>query len=101
MKDSNFVSADKFGANATILRGQVGAVGGVPVFVSDRATASGDPAEYNALIIRRGALALKFKRRPIVEADRDILKRTNIITTNVHYAVKRIDDRGVVVLSSL
>ncbi len=99
MKDSNFVSADKFGANATILRGQVGAVGGVPVFVSDRATVAA--GEYNALIIRRGALAVKYKRRPIVEADRDILKRTNIITTNVHYAVKRIDDRGVVVLSSL
>ena len=43
----------------------------------------------------RGALGALYKRRPIVERDRDILKRTNVITTNVHYAVKRLSDRGV------
>lgn len=105
MADPNFLSADKFGAGAVLQRGQIGAIGTIPVIVSDRATAvadvdpgAGTVAGYNALIIRKGALALKYKRRPIVETDRDILKRTNIITTNVHYAVKRIDDRGVVVL---
>lgn len=101
--DPNFLSVDKFGAGAVIMRGQIGAIGTVPVFVSDRTTRTGtggvgDEYVYNALIVRKGALALKYKRRPIVEKDRDILKRTNIITTNVHYAVKRIDDRGIVVV---
>lgn len=100
LNDDKFISADKFGANAVILRGQVGAIGTVPVFISDRTTVvdnAGTP-NYRALVIRKGSIQLKYKRRPIVETDRDILARTNLITTNVHYAVKRVDDRGVVVL---
>lgn len=100
MLDPNFLSADKFGAGAVILRGQIGAIGRVPIFVSDRVTKSGTGADtiYTAVLVRKGALALKFKRRPIVETDRDILKRTNIITTNVHYATKRVDDRGIILI---
>lgn len=100
--DANFLSADKFGAGAVILRGQIGAIGTVPVFVSDRVTKTGVGVNviYNAVLIRKGALALKYKRRPIVEKDRDVLKRTNIVTTNVHYATKRIDDRGIVIIKT-
>lgn len=106
LNDPNFIRRDSFGEGAVMLRGQVGSIGGVPVIVSDRATAVADVSDgsgaavpgYNALIIAKGALALKYKRRPMVETDRDILKRTNIITTNAHYAVKRVDDRGVVVI---
>lgn len=98
--DPNFLTADKFGAGAVLARGQIGAIGSIPVLMSDRVTKTGTGADtvYNALLIAKGALSLKYKRRPVVERDRDILKRTNIITTNVHYAVKRVDDRGVIVL---
>ena len=108
LNDDKFISSESFGAGAVITRGQVGAIGQVAVYVSDRATAvtdadgvtAGDQAGRKALIIKRGAIALKYKRRPIVETDRDILARTNIITTNVHYAVKRVNDRGVIVLTT-
>lgn len=107
LNDPNFLSADKFGPGAVILRGQVGSIGLIKVFVSDRATAVADvdPGAgvvpgVKALLIRKSSLALKYKRRPIVETDRDILKRTNIITTNVHYAAKRVDDRGIVVITT-
>lgn len=96
MKDPNFISSATFGAGAVIGRGQIGSIGTIPVFVSDRATVAG--TGHNVLLIKKGALALKYKRRPIVERDRDILARTNIITTNAHYAVKRVDDRGVAVI---
>jgi hypothetical protein len=99
--DPAFQSASTFGANAVISgRGLVGQIGSVPVYVTDRVTktGTGDATVYNALIIKRGALSLKYKRRPIVETDRDIRARVNVITTNVHYAVKRVDDRGVVVV---
>lgn len=97
---------DKIGNGTAIQRGQVGTIATVPVFVSDRATAvtdvdsvtAGNQAGYNALLFKKGAITLAYKRRPLVEKDRDILKRTTIVTTNVHYAVKRTDDRGVVVL---
>ena len=106
LNDSNFVSVDKFGQNATILRGQVGAIATVPVFVSDRATTITDidsgttdnQAGYKALLIKKNSLSVLYKRQPLVETDRDILKRNTVVTVNAHYAVKRIDDRGVVVL---
>lgn len=105
MVDPLFVDASKFGEGTAVQRGQVGRIGTIPVFVSDRATAiadvdpgAGTVTGYRALIIKRGALKLLYKRRPIVETDRDILKRTNIITTNVHYAAKRVDDRGVIIV---
>lgn len=102
MLDEHFIRADSFGAGAVIQRGQIGSIGNVPVFISDRVTKTGVGVDtvYNAVLVRKGALALKFKRRPIVETDRDILKRTNIITTNVHYATKRVDDRGIVIIKT-
>ncbi|MFD0805875.1 hypothetical protein ACFQ0K_07245 [Nocardioides caeni] len=45
--------------------------------------------------MKRNALCLKYKRRPLVEKDRDILGRTTVVTTNVHYAVKRIRRNAV------
>lgn len=104
--DDNFQSVDKFGPGAVIQRGQVGSIAQVPVFVSDRATAVTDvdpdvadnQAGYNALLIKKGAITLAYKRRPVVEKDRDILARTTVVATNVHYAVKRTDDRGVVII---
>ncbi|MFD7716182.1 N4-gp56 family major capsid protein [Streptomyces sp. NPDC059814] len=103
-KDPNFLSADKVGANAVIPRGVIGQIGGVNVYVSDRVTttpgAEGTPATYNALMVRRGSLGLLYKRRPIVETDRDILARTTVVTTNVHYATHRLDDEGIVVLTT-
>ncbi len=103
-KDPNFISADKFGTNAVIPKGVIGQIGGVDVYISDRVTttpgAGTDPATHNALMVRRGALGLLYKRRPVVETDRDVLARTTVVTTNVHYACHRLDDEGIVVLKT-
>jgi N4-gp56 family major capsid protein len=98
LKDSNFISADKLGqGNTTLQKGFVGEIAGMPVFRSDRVTVTaGSPNTYNALILLKGWGAVFYKRRPIVESDRDILARSTIVTTNVHYAVKRLDDLKVV-----
>jgi N4-gp56 family major capsid protein len=101
LTDASFITRDKLGDAATIATGVVGRVGGVDVYVSDRTTVVvGTPNTYKALLIKRGALGLLYKRQPIVETDRDILKRTQVITTNVHYAVKRLNDTGVCVLTT-
>jgi len=105
-KDPDFISADKVGANnQAIVTGRVGQVSGIDVVVSDRVTRTGagtpeDPYRYQALLIRRGALTLAYKRRAIVEKARDIEARKTIITTNVHYGVVRNDDNGVIVLTT-
>ncbi len=91
MKDSQFIDASKLGAATPVTTGTIGIIGGMPVIVTNRLP------ENKFFIIRRGALGVLYKRRPIVETDRDILDRKNVITTNVHYAVKRLNDRGVLV----
>jgi N4-gp56 family major capsid protein len=104
LRDKNFISADKYPAGSPIARGEVGTIGGVRVFVSDRITqgtaGSDDTTTYKAQLVRRNALGLLYKRRPQVENDRDILNRSNVITTNVHYATKLLDDKGIVVLQT-
>ncbi|MEU2393977.1 N4-gp56 family major capsid protein [Streptomyces sp. NPDC007369] len=101
LRDPLFISADKLGANAVIPRGVIGQIGGVNIYVSDRVTVTpGTTPTYNALLVRRGALGLLYKRRPLVETDRDILARTTVVTTHVHYATHRLDDEGIVVLKT-
>lgn len=105
LRDPNFIDATKFGAGATLIRGQIGVIGQVPVLMSDRATRTGagtevDPYVYTAALLRKEALGLSYKRQAIVETDRDILARTDLVTTNVHYAVKRLDDSGVVLFQT-
>jgi N4-gp56 family major capsid protein len=89
--DDQFADASRIGGASVVRTGQIGEIAGLPVFVTNRLAAG------KFLIMKRNALGALYKRRPIVETDRDILKRTTVITTNVHYAVKRLDDKGVVV----
>ncbi|UJQ86020.1 major capsid protein [Streptomyces phage Eastland] len=89
--DPQFTDASQLGGSIPVTTGMIGAIAGMPVVVTDRVAAG------KFLILKKNSLGLLYKRAPIVEYDRDILKRTNVITTNVHYAVKRLDDRGVCV----
>lgn len=101
LRDPVFQNVQTYGQGAVISgRGFVGTLGTVPVFLSDRVKTTGTGADtvYQSLLVKKGALSLKWKRRPVVEKDRDILARVNVVTTNAHYAVKRVDDRGVVVI---
>ncbi|OZM73984.1 phage head protein [Amycolatopsis antarctica] len=88
MKDERFQTRDKAGAAATLFTGAIGSLwGSIPIAVSNRATVTG------ATLVRRRALILAYKRRPLVETDRDILARSNVITVNVHYGVYRATRR--------
>jgi hypothetical protein len=94
MKDDDFIRANQGnGGNALIQRGLIGDIGGVPVFVTNRVPAA------KSLLLKKNSLGLKYKRRPIVEQDRDILKRSTVVTTNMHYATHRINDKGVLVIN--
>lgn len=89
--DPQFIDAAKLGGDTPVRTGQIGAVAGVPVIVTNRVAAK------KFLLMKANSLGALYKRRPIVETDRDILARTTVITTNVHFAVKRLDDKGVLV----
>ncbi|WP_371652493.1 MULTISPECIES: phage head protein [unclassified Streptomyces] len=89
--DPQFIDASKLGGDTPVRTGQIGAIAGLPVFITNRIAAG------KFMILKNNSLGALYKRRPLVETDRDILKRTTVITTNVHYAVKRLDDKGVCV----
>ena len=104
-RTDEFISADKYGAGQVLVRGEIGNVYGVPIIVSDRTTVVADGGGvgvdwYKSLLVKKGALVLYYKRRPLVETDRDILARSTVVTTNVHYAAGRLKDDGVVVVTT-
>jgi hypothetical protein len=89
--DPQFIDASKLGAATPVTTGQAGLIAGMPLIVTNRIAAG------KFILLKNNSLGLLYKRRPLVETDRDILKRTTVIATTVHYAVKRLDDKGVCV----
>lgn len=88
MKLPEFKRADQLGQAGSLITGFVGAIGTYPVYVSDRLTVTtGSPNTYNNLILKRGALGIKFQRTLLVERFRDILKKNWLISADVRFAV--------------
>lgn len=91
MVDDQFLNASQTAqGNGIIQRGMLGTIAGLNVYVTNRLPAG------KAFIARNGSLGAIYKRRPIVEQDRDILARTTVVATNLHYATKRLKDTGIV-----
>lgn len=97
-KDAQFIDAAKMGdsGGGVVRRGVIGLLGGIPVQITNRVSAG------TVLTLKNAALGALYKRRPLVETDRDILKRQDVVTTNVHYAVKALDANriGKIVLNT-
>ena len=91
MKDDQFINVSKIGGTSPVASGQLGTIAGLRVIVTDRLP------KGKFMLLKPGALGVIYKRRPLVETDRDILKRTRVVTTTMHYAVKRLNDKGVLV----
>lgn len=91
LNDEKFIQAAQgAGTNSLINGGLIGTKNGLQFFYTNRLAAN------KALLLKRNSLGLFYKRRPVVEQDRDILARTTVVATNMHYGVKRILDEGVV-----
>ena len=93
---TNFRTLDKLGNHATLLRGQLGAVEGIPVIVSEQmATADADGkvtdggsanTKGRLLITNRTQWRLGFRRELLIETTRDIQKRQNIMVVSMRLA---------------
>ena len=89
----NYVLGSDVGAN-NLINGTYADVLGVQV-VRSRKVTLGAP-----ILIKRGALALVMKRGAEVEADRDIVKKTTVITADEHYAAYLYDLTKVVKITT-
>ena len=93
---SNFRTLDKLGPNATVLTGQLGAVEGIPVIVSEqvkladtdgKVTDAGNGTDTGRLlIVNRSQWRVGFRREMAIETDRDIQKRQNIMVISMRLA---------------
>jgi len=91
LKDPNFLKANETAqAQSPRIVGlrAMGLYLGYPLFVSGRITVNaGSPNTYDALILKAGALGLRFQRTLLVENDRDILAKSDVIAADVRAAV--------------
>ena len=93
---ANFRTLDKLGPNATVLRGQLGAVEGIPVIVSEqmkladtdgKVTDAGNGTDTGRLLlVNRSQWRVGFRRELAIETDRDIQKRQNIMVISLRIA---------------
>lgn len=86
MKLDEFKEYQLLGMPGSLINGFVGNIGRYPVYVSDRVTTSAGPV-YNALILKRGSIGIKFQRQLLVESFRDVLKKNWVISADVRFAV--------------
>lgn len=82
---NSWVPASEIAANIAV-KGVVGEYQGCQVMISNKLKTSGD-----MYIVKPGALRIFMKKAATVEADRDILKFTNVITASQHFATYLYD----------
>lgn len=92
-KDPNFLSLDKYPV-PVIMNGVIGTIAGCQVVVSKRVDSSS--SMYKCPIVKAGALTIYMKRGVEVESDRDIIKKSTVITADEHYTVVVSDESKVV-----
>lgn len=90
--EEGWVSATEIGAKMKV-SGAVGMIGGAQVIVSNRIT-------NNNYIIKRGGIGLVLKRDLAMEADRDIINKSTVITADKHYATYIADASKVVKITN-
>ena len=92
---SNFRTLDKLGPNASLLTGQLGAVEGIPVLVSEQmklADTDGKVTDGSAgttgrlLLVNRTQWRVGFRRELSIETERDIQKRQNVMVVSMRLA---------------
>ena len=94
----SFRTLDKFGPHATLLTGQLGAVEGIPVIVSEqmrlsdadgKVTSGGNAnTKGRLLIVNRSQWRVGFKRELSIETVRDAQKRQNIMVVSFRIALQ-------------
>ena len=74
----------------TIISGEIGQIFGCRVVVSNKVQAN------EAFLVKNGAVEILMKRNVAVEADRDIVNKTNVYVVDEHYAVYLKDESKIV-----
>ena len=91
-KDADFVHI----ANGqAIISGEIGQIFGCRVVVSKKVN------EDEAFLVKQGAVEILMKRNVAVEADRDIVNKTNVFVVDEHYAVYLKQPERIVIATGI
>ena len=99
-KSKDWVPASEIAAEIMI-RGAVGETNGCQIIVSNRLRGAKNKAgkDEKAFIVKPGGLKIILKRDTLVENDRDILRRVNVLTATKHYVTYLYDESKVIKLA--
>ena len=116
-KDENFLDINKYPiTNGVIMSGMIGAIAGCRVVVSKKVAEDGAGNYLNPIVVTdvadpnedpaadggantTPALTIYMKRDAQVESDRDVLRKTTVITADQHYTAVLSNESKVVLAS--
>lgn len=96
-KSEAWMKATDIGADI-LIKGTVGMIHGCQVVLSNKIKA--EAGKYTNFIVKPGALAIYMKRGVEIENDRDIVKKTTVITADEHYTVHIADDTKAIKITA-
>jgi len=95
---TEFLTVDKYGANATIIRGELGRVFGIPVIPSAQfgktsttgklSATAGSNTKGSFIMVHLPSWKIGWRRRILIEADKDITTQTNKLVASARMALK-------------
>ena len=86
-RDADFVQINN---GQVIMNGEVGRLFGCRIVISNKVQ------ENEAFLVKQGAVKILMKRNVAVEADRDIVNKTNIFVVDEHYVAYLEDESRIV-----
>lgn len=92
-KATDWLPASEIAANI-LVKGAVGEIAGCQVVVTNRLT------KEQAFIVKPGAVTIFLKRDTMVEADRDIVNKTTVITADKHMCVHVTDETKSILIKT-
>ena len=91
-KDDDFVQINN---GQAIISGEIGQIFGCRVVVSNKVK------EDEAFLVKDGAVEILMKKNVAVEADRDIVNKTNVFVVDEHYAVYLKQPERIVIATGI
>lgn len=102
-KIAEFTMYDKTGTSNLVKNGGgdtnpgfVGVIYGAPVYMTNQVPSAG--GSYKFLLLHKSAIAAAVQIKPETESDRDILKKTDILTASALWGVKTVRPDHMVVI---
>lgn len=94
-KDADFKDINKYPLQ-TVMTGVIGEIAGCQIVPSKRVNENSDGTGYECPVVKTGALTIYLKRGVEVETDRDILKKTTVVSVDEHFVAVLSNESKVV-----